>query len=93
MTWTQPVLWIQVLRKAWQVHFSWQAQDVANFVVSDFAKASAIGKIHFSWQAQEGCCESINGWEPYHGAMWHLCCKHSEDVFLCMPNITDFLVY
>ena len=25
-----------------------------------------------------------------YGAMWHLCCKHSEDVFLCMPNITDF---
>ena len=24
------------------------------------------------------------------GAMWHLCCKHSEDVFLGMPNITDF---
>ena len=25
-----------------------------------------------------------------YGAMWHLCCKHSEDVFLCAPNITDF---
>jgi len=25
-----------------------------------------------------------------YGAMWHLRCKRSEDVFLCMPNITDF---
>ena len=48
MTWTQPTLWIQVLRKLgaicsfWtcQMYLSWQAQDAANLMVSDFAKAS-----------------------------------------------------
>ena len=24
------------------------------------------------------------------GAMWHLCFRHSEDVFLCTLNIIDF---
>ena len=45
---TRPTLWFQILRKLraicnfWtcQVHFSWQAQDAANLMVSDFAKAS-----------------------------------------------------
>ena len=43
-----PTLWFQILRKLraisnfWtcQVHFLWQAQDAANLMVSDFAKAS-----------------------------------------------------
>ena len=45
---TRPTLWFQILRKLraicnfWtcQVHFSWQGQDAANLMVSDFAKAS-----------------------------------------------------
>ena len=45
---TRPTLWFQILRKLraicnfWtcQVHFSWQAQDAANLMVSDFAKTS-----------------------------------------------------
>ena len=45
---TRPTLWFQILRKLraicnfWtcKVHFSWQAQDAANLMVSDFAKTS-----------------------------------------------------
>ena len=45
---TRPTLWSQILRKLrtifsfWtcEMHFVWQAQDAANLMVSDFAKAS-----------------------------------------------------